>query len=302
MLPSFRSLLKLLLTDRPGFAAAVSTSARVLHLALRNRIAKHPVVSGSQVDVSLTTYGSRAKSVYLAIESIGRGDVRPRRLILWVDRELARNPPVELRRLRSRGLEVLECEDFGPHKKQYPYVSQEAVEGIALVTADDDVLYPRTWLSALITASAAAPGTIVGHRAHRITHRNSAMAAYTEWESASDTRASFAHFCTGVSGIFYPPSMVRHLRDAGQGFREVAPRADDVWVHAVAVRNGIRSAQVGAEPADFPTIPRTQASALFRENGNRGGNDTQIAASYTDADRERILKDAESLAGTRALR
>lgn len=292
MFPSFRSLLKLLLTDRSGFGAAVSASAHVARLALRNRVTSRPVVSGEGVDVSLTTYGTRSRTVYLAIESIGRGDVRPRRLILWVDAELVRNLPGSLKRLQARGLEVLESENFGPHTKQFPYVTREAVDGVAFATADDDVLYPRTWLAQLASTAAEAPELIHGHRAHRITHSAGTIAPYAEWGAASDTEPSFATFCTGVSGVIYPPAMARHLREAGEGFVDVAPRADDVWVHAIAVRNGIRSAQLTAEPADFPTVPRTQAVALFQENGSGGGNDAQIAATYGATERARIFADA----------
>ncbi|WP_454851891.1 hypothetical protein [Promicromonospora soli] len=249
-----------------------------------------PVVSGAGIDVSMTTYGARTRTAYLAIEAIGKGDVRPRRLILWGDAKLVRDPPLPLKRLQARGLEILECEDFGPHKKQFPYVTGEAAAGVAFATADDDVIYPRTWLAQLASAAAQDPEVIHGHRAHRITDHAGAIAPYAEWAAAPDPEPSFATFCTGVSGVVYPPEMARHLSAAGREFADVAPRADDVWVHAIAVRNGIRSAQVAAVPADFPMIPRTQADTLFQKNGS-GGNDAQIAATYSAADRARILAD-----------
>jgi hypothetical protein len=250
------------------------------------------VVSGEGIDVSMTTYGARARTAYLAIESIGRGNARPRRFILWGDAELVRNPPTPLKRLQGRGLEILECEDFGPHKKQFPYATREAAAGVAFATADDDVIYPRTWLAHLEAAAAQVPGVIHGHRAHRITGSAGTISPYAGWVAASDTVPSFATFCTGVSGVLYPPEMARHLSTAGRGFADVAPRADDVWVHAIAVRNGVRSAQVAPAPADFLLIPRTQSGTLFQENGSGGGNDAQIAATYSAADRARILGDA----------
>jgi hypothetical protein len=294
MFPSFRSLLKLLLTDRPGFKSAMAASGHVVRLWLRNRVTSRPLVSGEGIDVSMTTYGARSKTAYLAIESIGRGDVRPRRLILWADAELVREPPASLKRLQARGLEILECEDVGPHTKQFPYATLEATTGVAFATADDDVIYPRTWLAQLASAAARAPGVIHGHRAHRITQSAGTIAPYAEWGAVSDTQPSFATFCTGVSGVVYPPEMARHLSDAGRGFADVAPRADDVWVHAIAVRNGVRSAQVTTAPADFLTVPRTQAVTLFQHNGS-GGNDAQIAATYSAADCARIFTDAPAV-------
>jgi hypothetical protein len=58
-------------------------------LRVRNRLSKKMVVSpGGEAVISLTTYGDRVDSVYLTIESIGAGTVRPRRLILWLDKEI----------------------------------------------------------------------------------------------------------------------------------------------------------------------------------------------------------------------
>ena len=74
--------------------------------------------------VSLTSYGKRIDTVYVTIESIARGSLLPSELILWLDdEERSRSLPITLERLKERGLSVRICEDYGPHKKYYPYVS-----------------------------------------------------------------------------------------------------------------------------------------------------------------------------------
>ena len=58
------------------------TAAR---LALRNRCSTASILGEAEAVVCLTSHGNRLDRVHLAIESVGRGRLRPRRLILWLD-------------------------------------------------------------------------------------------------------------------------------------------------------------------------------------------------------------------------
>ena len=111
--------------------------------------------------VSLTSYGKRIRTVCLAIESIARGSMLPSRLILWID-DIAvfDNLPSGIRRLRQRGLEVRFCRNYGPHKKYYPYLASVETIEAPLVTADDDLLYPRYWLKELVEAFRQCPDVV----------------------------------------------------------------------------------------------------------------------------------------------
>jgi hypothetical protein len=148
--------------------------------------ARAPITGAAPVAVSLTSYGKRLEIVGHAIESIARGPVRPRRMILWVSDDgfdLAAYP--RLARLEKRGLEILRSADFGPHKKSHPYVEAYAADGLDLVTADDDIMYPQGWLAGLIAARRAHPGEFVGYRAKRVVLDAAGdLAPYAEWPGA----------------------------------------------------------------------------------------------------------------------
>ena len=240
--------------------------------------------------VNLTSFGHRIDSVFYAVETIAAGAVKPCRLILWLDDEsvLADLPP-SLERLRDRGVEILQCPDYGPHKKQYPYAL--TAPQLPLVAADDDVLYPRNWLAELLSAAARHPEDVCGQRAHTIVFDGDAVAPYSQWTRARSTESSFRRLCTGVSGIYYPPGLLTALRLEGLAFQQAAPRADDLWVHAVAVRHGIRARQVSSVQAEYPAIPGTQRGTLYRENVADGGNDIQWAASVGAAEIARMRRD-----------
>jgi hypothetical protein len=215
------------------------TRFHLTSLGHRNLLVKDPVVAPGGPVVSLTTHGHRLKTVYLTLESIGAGTLLPSRLILWVDsRADYLNLPSSLRRLEARGLEVSLTENFGPHTKYYPYLLANQSFAEPLVTADDDVLYTRSWLASLYRAYRQNPALIHCHRAHRIRLIAGSLAPYAEWQRCRSTEPSHSSFATGVSGCIYPPEFLRRLRTAGAAFLDLCPRADDLWLHVNALRAG----------------------------------------------------------------
>ncbi|MDJ0337989.1 hypothetical protein [Cryobacterium sp. PH31-O1] len=286
----FNRLVADLRRDPAALAQRATIRLRLAGLRLSNRLSRRSVAGSGAVVVNLTSFGHRIDLVFYALETIAGGRIRPGRLILWLDDGAAlAHPPATLRRLQRRGLEIASCPDFGPHKKQYPY----ALTGptLPLVAADDDVLYPRRWLAELLEAAARHPLDVTGQRAHTITFDGDRVAPYARWVAARGTAASFRTLCTGVSGIYYPLGLLEALRAEGDAFLRVAPRADDLWVYAVAVRHGIRARQVGERQAEYPAIPGSQRGTLYRQNVTEGGNDAQFAACVGELERQRMLRD-----------
>ncbi|GAA2081880.1 glycosyltransferase [Microbacterium hatanonis] len=273
-------------------------------LRVRNLVAKSSVLGESTVIVSITSHGARLASVSTVIEGIARGKVRPRRMILWVD------PGVDvatlgagLRRLQRRGLEIAHSPDrYGPHTKYFPLAiadySSSNGSSLDIVTADDDILYPRDWLSSLTEASRDR-ATILCHRAHRLLVEQERIAPYRRWLRVTSSRPSVLNFATGVMGVLYPAEFFRYVAAVGDRFLTVSPRADDVWLHAMALRGGFQVRQLKAVAAEFPMLFGSQASSLVSDNAFDGGNDEQIAATYT-ADDLLVLKAAQSREGLTA--
>lgn len=254
-------------------------------LRVRNRVASASVRGEVPVLVSLTSYGKRVATVAYAIESIAAGRARPRRLVLWLDdRAQYDHRPVSLRRLEARGLEIRLTEDWGPHKKYFPALPLALDDGLALATADDDTLYPRSWLRRLSATARTAPDQVLCYRANVVQVDGEAMAPYATWPRCRSTESSVTRFATGVSGVWYPPAMLRALQDRGTAFVRYAPRADDIWLHWVALRAGVQIRQLFARPRHFPYIPGTQTETLVQENVDGGGNDRLVAGLYDASD------------------
>ncbi len=277
-----------------------SRHIRRLHLVLplwwRNRMSRQPIVHIGGPAVSLTTYGTRTRRVYLAIESIGRGHLRPSTVTLWLDEAAVFNQlPLELQRLVQRGLTVRLTPNYGPHKKYYPQVTSDAVGArLPLVTADDDTLYPAHWLATLYAAHTREPGLVHCWRAKRIQTTPNGIAPYNQWPDCADNHASHAHFAIGCSGVIYPPRLQAALAAAGDGFMQVCPKADDLWLHLHSLRNGFKVRQIQQRAVDFPCIPGTESVGLVNFNVNENGNDLQLLATYSADDISAVLAAART--------
>lgn len=191
-----------------------------------------------------------------------------------------------LRRQQRRGLEIRTCSNLGPHKKYYPYLeSSDAIE-VPLVTADDDLIYPRWWLKRLVDEYARHPETVNCYRARRIRFSGQELASYKVWELTKSTEPSFCHFAGSGAGAILPVPLQRLIRNAGSGFLNCCPRADDVWLHVQSLRGGFRVRQISSREFRLIEIWKSQQQALHFDNLAGGGNDRQIAATYDSHDLE----------------
>lgn len=255
---------------------------------IKNRLSSSPVTSDTQVVVSLTTYDKRFAVVYLTIESIANGNLKPKRLILWLqDEALYTSLPKTLQRLQKRGLEIKLVQNYGSHTKYYPYVRQYAGDGLPLVTSDDDVFYPRYWLEGLYQAYLKDDKVVSCYRAHVVLLDDTSddkVAPYYKWGMCASDAPSFMHHATGVSGVIYPPRLQQALSDAGEQFLDLCPKGDDIWLHAHAIRNGYKIKQIFKKDLHFRTIPFTQKGGLIQQNAHQGLNTMQADKTYTAAD------------------
>ncbi|WP_439031893.1 glycosyltransferase family 2 protein [Gordonia terrae] len=246
--------------------------------------------------VSMTTYGDRLGLVYIAIESILMGRLRPSRIILWVDDGATiERLPRRLKRLQRVGLEVRQSiEGVGPHTKYFDALGIAAETGLPLVTADDDVVYPAYWLHRLFGYHLDHPDGISCYRARRIGvdlsdgDRGPQIVPYAEWPLVHDAEENNRNFLCGVSGALYPVHMVRALIARGTEFKAVCPTADDVWINHTALQVDVPVRVVDGSSRDFASIEAAQSSALKHVNVTKGRNDSQVAATYVELDRKKL--------------
>lgn len=267
------------------FISVFLTLLRMLPLALRNRLSRARIPAEGEVVISLTTHGRRINFVHYAIESVARGHVKAP-VVLWLDAgDFDGEWPAALNRLVDRGLQVRRSDGaYGPHTKYWNQFREVRGTGVRVATVDDDMIYPEWFLQRLLFIGDLRTDVVVAYRAHRIELREGKMLPYVKWTAADTSEASFLHFATGVSGVLYPQSFIDYVVAQGDVFLETCRRADDVWLHACALRSGHPVRQVYSQPRHFAVVPTTQGGALVLGNTLMGGNDEQIAKVYSPED------------------
>lgn len=248
-----------------------------------------------EVIVSLTTYGKRLYDVYLAIESIMQGSMKPDRIVLWLsDDILGKELPLSLQKQKGRGLEVMYCKDIRSYTKIIP--SMRMFPEAVIVTIDDDVVYSFDMLEKLVVAYRENPSAIYANRIHRIhTDSDGQPLGYNDcWEhEVYDFEDSPGNFFTGVGGVLYPPHCLDDEVFNENIFLDICPSADDVWLNAMALKKGTPVRRVlthDPKGNEYLINPMVQDTSLSNINVLNKANDIQIRAVFNKYDLGRLLK------------
>ena len=257
----------------------------VLVLARRGNVVKRSAIHQKRVVVSLTTHGSRLKTSYITLASILRGQSVPQKLIVVLSKEDTPRIGYFLRLMaRTEYIEVLQAENFRSHLKWLP-AKGLGEETEIFVTADDDMIYPQYWLRELIYCSKENPDSIIAYRAKKIVFNSNNIAPYVSWPLVSNSLPSLSNFATGVSGIAYPTSAIRVIRELSpEEALGLAPSSDDVYLHSSMSSAGLVTMQVRDTPLHFPQNPLIMDKGLGLYNLRLGSeNDNAIRRCHSAA-------------------
>ncbi|GAB2887279.1 glycosyl transferase [Microbulbifer echini] len=248
-----------------------------------------------KIIVSLTSFDQRIHDIYLCIESLFQQSLKADVVVLWLSLQDFPDGdiPELLKKQQSRGLKICFVEeDFGPYKK-YVYAFDQFPDSL-IITVDDDVLYPLDMIDILYQAYLRDPSNIYCHRAHRIeVDKKGEILPYQKWRSGrenwcgkSNTQPCHRVFPTGVGGVLYHPGSLHKDAFDSEKFLALCPKADDIWLKAMSVRQGTRAARVPDSRHwrdRFLTIPSARAQSLKRENlKSKYGNDYKIRRVFSE--------------------
>ncbi len=263
------------IADRLKHSALYSQESGITNVALCD----HEVI------VSLTTYKERIHEVYLTIESIMQGTLKPNRIILWLaEDEFGQNDlPLVLQRQVKRGLEVRYCEDLLSYKKIIP--SLALFPDACLVTIDDDVIYELDLLEHLLASYKAHPNCVSSCRTHRLKIDKKGMPLpYLQWDMLSHTEEpSCWNFLTGVGGNLFPPKSFPEQVFDKSIYLELCPYGDDIWLNAMLLSNSVKVAKAFTHSItgeDYINNESPSVEPLWMSNHENDGNDPQLQAIW----------------------
>ena len=241
----------------------------------------NPVKRDVPIIVSLTSYEARFKDLEISLYSLLNQSLKPDRIILWLSDEIEslNDLPYEITKYIKNGLEIRFVKDIGSYTKAI-YAFKEYQEAI-IVTADDDIYYPKKWLERLYHSYIAHPKDIQVHRAHRVKLKDKKILPYEKWEKhVQEESARFDNFLTGVGGVLYPPNCFLSEVFRNDIFLKYAPTADDIWFWFMALISNrrIRVVQNHIKTLSCTNLLRQilpNRKTLYSINSN-GRNDEQI--------------------------
>ena len=194
-----------------------------------------PNVETNPIIVSLTSYPARFKTLHLCIKSILNQSLKPRKIVLYLDKVVTKNEcPRRLLALEKYGLEIkCICEDIKPHNKYYN--AMKDFPNDAIITIDDDCIYPTDTIKSLYDAYLQYSQCICARRVHKIARGIDGLPIHYndwDWDYREELEPSMELLATGVGGVLYPP----HIFDMTKPYFDVNTistyclKADDIWL------------------------------------------------------------------------
>jgi len=234
----------------------------------------HPLPG--ELIVSLTSYPPRYATLAATLKCLLSQTMAPDRVILWIAHGDVAALPANVRALEARGLSIIAADDLRSFKKIIPALL--AFPNAFIITADDDVFYPATWLEELARAYTPERKEVLCHRAHHVRlNADRVPSPYRRWlHDYAGQDASQLLMPTGVGGVLYAPGRLHAETARIDMFSTMCPAADDLWLYWMGLRAGSTFRRVGRR-RDMVSWPSTQKVSLHRTNvGEEAGNDAQM--------------------------
>ena len=224
--------------------------------------------------VSLTSIPSRLSTLDLTIRSMMRQKYAPEKVVLWLHDDLKNSLPKKLAKLQGPFFQIEYVPYTFSHRKLIHSLKKFPEKTI--ITCDDDVMYQDDTIKKLWDFHLKYPDNIIGNRCRKMTYENNRVNSYSQWPFIHDVKEQSIHnMPVGAFCVLYPSNSLHEDVHNVTLFNELAPKADDLWFKAMALKNGVLSLQNENYP-DIPIpIARTQKVALKKENKGKDFNRVQ---------------------------
>ena len=219
-----------------------------------------------KVILSVTSTAKRLPMLYFTLKSLERQSVRADEIRINISRE----PYLQDEGVKGDvswlgdGCRVSFVENIGPYRKLLPVIA-EADASDRIVTIDDDVLYGPEWLESLLKTSDAFPKAIVAGTTRTFSkNRKGGFGNYHRWNHCYSEACSINLVPIGVGGVIYRKELMDTDFLFDQSFKQLAPKTDDLWFKACAMR-------AGTEVVSSP-YANSRSFKIQHEFGLREGN------------------------------
>lgn len=234
----------------------------------------------NDIIVSLTSFPARIHIVHLVIKSLFLQSIIPQKIILWLSADEFPNKekdlPDKLRSLCNECFEIRFVNDNMRSHKKYMYALKEFSQ-CRIITVDDDTCYPNDTIQRLTELSAKHPRAVCANIVREIATENNVFLPYNKWRKTSTAgKESASLIALGYGGVLYPANCFQSFEDNIEIIKEKCLYADDLWLKANELKEGITVACDKRYFAHPITIKGSQKNSLQKtNNGSVNQNDNQ---------------------------
>ena len=109
-----------------------------------------------------------------------------------------------------------------------------------ILTADDDILYPKDLIETTWMTHLHYPEAIIGAWMREPHIENGAAEPYSTWDYIQPEEPQPMPMPVGAAGVFYPPHSLKKEMMEWDLARQYAPQADDIWFWAAGMAVGTK--------------------------------------------------------------
>lgn len=232
---------------------------------------KYPAKTGEHsVILSLTTYPKRTRYARKALKSIILQNPLRFQIFVFVFADEHAQVSRALSSLSPYSVEVVPFEE---NLRQYLKIipALKHFENNAIITFDDDILYPLGWLEGLVKAHQANPNLVIGYRGQHIPpNENLGPESYFSLQLFKSPTPIVLDperiLFTGVGGVLYPPKVFCSLAIDMQHAQELSPGNDDLWLHYISIHNRTQKLFIPSSMGEPLFFLGSQTNALWKSN------------------------------------
>lgn len=255
------------------------------NLSSELKVAPFPNQGAPILVASLTSFPARISTAHISILFILNQTIKPNIVLLWLAKEQFPNGekdlPKQLLNLKSRGLELLFCEDLRSHKKYY--YSLKKYPHAHIIMFDDDLYYPNNIIENLLELNKNYPLNIAASRVHRMKITKNSLAPYRNWlHNFNGTEPSHLNLHTSGNGTLVPSGLkMDDIFFNSETILKLSEGSDDVWWKANLIRLGIKVVTNGVINKDPITVGNSFENSLVARNTFKGEKDEMIVSVFS---------------------
>lgn len=195
--------------------------------------------------VTLTSYGHRLRhSVQYTLYSILKQELRPAKIVLWVDSNAFADAPMPcgLQFMQQYGVEIKE---YAPKIRSYKKLIPALLEypDMHHVIVDDDLYYSSNFTKVLFDEHQRQPEAIISLATTKpeFSADGASLLPYRCWKHHVAPNSAFDYhpmslLQLGYGGVFYPQDTFDEEVLNEAVFSRLCPIADDLWFYIQSIR------------------------------------------------------------------